>query len=66
MQIRKCDKCGAEIIEHPVQQTILPRYSISAIYNAWDVVSVDLCNKCQKEFEKWLHSNQEENNDRMY
>lgn len=62
MQIKKCDKCGAEIIEYSLQQTILPYYSILAMYNACDVISVDLCNKCQREFEKWLHSNQEDNN----
>lgn len=60
MQIRKCDKCGTEIIEHPLQQTILPHYSILAMYNACDVVSMDLCNKCQREFEKWLHGESEE------
>lgn len=59
MQIKKCDKCGAEIIEHPIQQTILPHYSILAMYNACNVVSVDLCSKCQGEFEKWLHGKNE-------
>ena len=59
MQIRKCDRCGIEINEYPLQQTILPRYSIKAMYSINNIVDVDLCDKCQRNFEKWLHSESE-------
>ncbi len=64
MQIRKCDKCGAEINEYPLQQAILPRYSIKAMYSINNIVDVDLCDKCQRDFEKWLHSESESKENR--
>lgn len=62
MQIKKCDRCGAEIteiIELPLQQMILPRYSIKVTYSINNIVDVDLCDKCQRDFEKWLHGDSE-------
>ena len=64
MNIKKCDKCGAEIVEHPLQQTILPHYSILAMYDFSNIVSVDLCSKCQRDFEKWLHNEGESKENR--
>ena len=63
MRIRKCDRCGIEINEYPLQQAILPRYSIVAKYSI-NVVEVDLCDKCQRDFEKWLHSESESKENR--
>lgn len=55
MQIFKCDRCGKEIIYHPAQQTILPKYAISAMYSASDIRMIDLCDKCQQNLTEWLH-----------
>lgn len=55
MQIIKCDRCGKEIIYHPAQQTILPKYAISAMYSASDIRRIDLCDKCQQNLTEWLH-----------
>ena len=54
MQIFKCDRCGKEIIYHPAQQTILPKYAISALYSASDIRMIDLCDKCQQNLTEWL------------
>ena len=54
MQIRKCDKCGKEVHIDPMQQAILPVYSILACYGINDCREIDLCLKCRQDFTKWL------------
>ena len=60
MKIKICDKCGVKMFENPMQQTMLPLFSISAWYGCNDFRDIDLCAKCQKAFEKWLNTESED------
>lgn len=52
-----CDKCGAEIVEYPGMNMILPYYKISRV-NPMNLEFpqhyVDLCADCQKKLTNWL------------
>jgi hypothetical protein len=57
MKRKFCDKCGTEIYYHPMQNAIIPTYSILKVGSEFSLDdSVDLCSRCTKDFTDWLHT----------
>ena len=61
MKITMCDRCGNKVVNNsfPIQQEILPRYHVTAIYkvgiNQAEEENLDLCSKCQSELRDWFN-----------
>ena len=61
MNVKLCDRCGKQFQELPdMMQANLPLYSIFVKeVMPYRLRSVDLCNDCVKDFEKWMRRTDE-------
>ena len=61
MYIKKCDRCGQQIIYRPETNTIFPIYEIEKICGPQfysSKIYVDLCTECQKKLSLWLNNDE--------
>jgi hypothetical protein len=57
MKRQFCDKCGEEIYYFPMQNAIIPTYSIQKVEIPFSLDNtVDLCTRCTKDFTTWLNT----------
>lgn len=59
MIIKVCDRCGKQYYPKPeFMQAKLPSYSITVFEGClFKYRQVDLCDKCQDDFAKWMKKN---------
>lgn len=65
MTTKTCDRCGAEIITFSWTPVTITRFSIvrSDALDPLRTRPLELCNRCEKDFVKWLIEKPEEEED---
>ena len=61
MTVKKCDKCGAiyengYLLEYKMHET----FGVETVPSEERYATVDLCDKCKEDFNKWLSSQPKE------
>ncbi len=57
---KMCDKCKKDISINPLNNTVFPKYIIYKYDRVIFSQEINLCDSCEKLFEKWLSEEEDE------